>query len=200
MSTKHPIPSHIDMEVTRLIYAEGGEKSRTGITHAAKTELYRQWTADPRIGGRLLSYLGTDDDVRVWIKNGPMKELARAVNGVGKYKSLVQKPASNVDVLVAKALDASWIVNPDSMDTKPLRVLISHTDDEEREQWFAWAPVVSFKHLVWGALNTQARGDVRPWVLCVVDSFAERVDPSTKAVHERIARRLGLAVSHVTDG
>ncbi|WP_216917296.1 hypothetical protein [Nocardia noduli] len=200
MSTKHPIPSKIDMEVTRLIYAEGGEKSRTGITHAERTELYRTWTADARIGGRLLPYLGTDDDVRVWIKNGPMKELARAVNGIGKYKSLVQKPASNVDVLVVKALDENWIISPDTPKTKPLRVLINHADDEEREQWFAWAPVVGFKHLVWGALNTQARGDGRPWVLCVVDTFAEQIDPETKTVHERIGRRLGLAVSHVTDG
>ncbi|WP_196054795.1 hypothetical protein [Nocardia aurantiaca] len=198
--SRHPIPADTEMDVVRLIYAEGGEEARTGLTDAARTELYQKWTGDARIGGRLLPFLGTDDNIRVWIKNGPMKELSRALNGVGKYKDLVQNPASDVDVLVAKALrDGSWLVNSDSLKVKPLRVLIHQAHDEEHERWFTWAPVAHFKHLVWCALQEHAKGDTRPWVLCAVDSFGNRVSPETKTIHERIGERLDVVVAHVTD-
>ncbi|MGK8505268.1 hypothetical protein [Nocardia asiatica] len=196
----HPIPADIEMDVVRLIYTEGGEDARNGLTDAERTRLYQKWTGDRRIGGRLLPFLGTDDNIRVWIKNGPMKELTRAIFGVGKYKDLVQNPASSVDELVRKALGSGWSVNADSLAVKPLRVLIERDDAEEFEQWFTWGPVRDFKHLAWAAIKTQAEGDSRPWVICAVDSFGNRVESGKKATHERIAKRLGLVVAHVTDG
>ncbi|WP_416562976.1 hypothetical protein [Nocardia testacea] len=199
MST-HPIPHDLEMDVVRLIYAEGGEEARTGVSDYQRTQLYQKWTSDSRIGGRLLPFLGTDDNIRVWIKNGPIKELSRAVFGVGKYKDLVRNPASSVDVLVHKAVGAGWMVNVDSLAIKPLRVLIQREDNEEIDQWFAWGRVNDFKHLVWAALKAQAEGDSRPWALCTVGAFGGRATAEKEEVHKQIADRLGVGLTHVTDG
>ncbi|MFD4354292.1 hypothetical protein ACFWPX_17185 [Nocardia sp. NPDC058518] len=198
MSRSFPIPANIEMEVVRLIYAEGGEEARN-LKDIERTQLYQSWTSDKRIGGRLLPFLGTDDNIRVWIKNGPMKELSRARSGVGKYKDLVANPTASVDLLVEKALGAGWTVNADSLQVKPLRVLIQREDDEADERWFAWGPGRDFKHLVWAEIKTRAGFDQHPWVLCLVDTFANRPRSEDEAFNQRIADRLGLIVRHVTD-
>ncbi|MDN2495883.1 hypothetical protein FHY52_04095 [Nocardia nova] len=191
----NPIPADIEMDVVRLIYAEGGEDARSGLE---KTRLYQAWTGDPRIGGRLMPFLMTDDNVRVWIKNGPMKELTRARFGVGKYRELVRKPAPSVEVLVRKALgETGWSVSSDTLETKPLRVVIHRDDDEEEERWFGWGKDTDFKHLAWRAIQVQANGDNRPWVICTVESRGVSV---ARDSNERIAKRLGLTLAHVTDG
>ncbi|MGW2161636.1 hypothetical protein [Nonomuraea sp. NPDC001699] len=198
--TAYSLPTDLEEDIVRLLYGEAADVNWTFLPDAERTRLYQQWTADPRIGGRLLPFVGTPENVRPWIKDGPMKEYTRATYGVGKYAPLVAKPTTSVEVLVEKAIGAGWLVDLESLDIKPLKVVIRRRDDEEIEQRFTWGPVRDFKHLAWAAITAQADGDPLPWVICAVDSFVRRVTPNQKATHERIAQRLGLTVAHVTDG
>lgn len=198
MST-YSLPADLEEDIVRVLYEQAAEVNWTYLSDAERTKLYRQWTADPQIGGRLLPFVGVPENVRPWIKDGPMKEYTRATYGVGKYGPLVAKLPTSVETLVEKALGAGWSVDMESLDIKPLKVVIRR-EDEEVEQRFTWGPVRDFKHLAWAAITAQADGDPLPWVICAVDSFVRRVTPAQKATHERIAQRLGLVMAHVTDG
>jgi hypothetical protein len=196
----YSLPRDLEEDVVRLMYQRAEEVNWPYLTDSERTEFYRLWTEDPAVGGRLLPFMGKPENVRPWMKDVPMKEYARAANGVGKYAPLVARPAAPVDVLVHKALGSGWTADPASLRIKPLRVTIHRDDDEEEERHFVWGPARDFKHLSWAAIAAQADGDARPWVVCVVDSFVRPVSSSQKATHQRLALRLGLEIKHVTDG
>ena len=63
-----------------------------------------------------------------------------------------------------------------------------------------WGPSKDLKHLVWAALNADASGDPREWVLVVTSTFTQPVTASDKAHQQRIARRCGLRLVHVELG
>ncbi|MGQ4414159.1 hypothetical protein ACN6LA_002137 [Streptomyces sp. SAS_269] len=198
--SKYGIPTDLEEEVVRLLYKRVGDLNWTYLTDNDRSSLYKAWTSDPAVGGRLLPFIGSEENIRLWLKNGPMKEYIRATYGVGKWAPLVVKPSTPVSELVVMALGPGWKVDLESLDIKPLRVIIRHEDDEEMEQRFAWAPMRDFKHLAWAAIAAQAGGDALPWVICTVDSFVRRITPEQKATNERITKRLGLISAHVTDG
>jgi hypothetical protein len=198
--SKYGIPTDLEEEVVRLLYKRVGDLNWTYLTDNDRSSLYKAWTSDPAVGGRLLPFIGSEENIRLWLKNGPMKEYIRATYGVGKWAPLVVKPSTPVSELVVMALGPGWKVDLESLDIKPLRVIIRHEDDEEMEQRFAWAPMRDFKHLAWAAIAAQASGDALPWVICTVDSFVRKITPEQKATNERIAKRIGLISAHVTDG
>ncbi|MYS81400.1 hypothetical protein [Embleya scabrispora] len=198
--TTYSLPRDLEEQVVRLLYQRAAELNWAYLPDYERTRQYRSWTADPAIGGRLLAFIGKPEDVRPWIKDGPMKEYARATYGVGKYAPLVAKPATPVGILVSRALDSGWIADLTTLDIKPLKVTIRREDDEEKEQRFAWGPAKDFKHLTWAAITAQANGDSLPWVVCLVDSFVRPVSKTQKAAHQRIAERVRLVVTHVSDG
>ena len=86
--------------------------------HSAR---YAEWVQDSEVGGRLKAYL-TDSEVRVWIKDGPMKEWSRATSGVGRYSELVDTQLDIPAILVRKVLGAEWELEEGSVRTKPLRL------------------------------------------------------------------------------
>jgi hypothetical protein len=196
----YSLPRDLEDDVVRLMYQRAEEVNWPYLTDNDRTEFYRLWTEDPAIGGRLLPFMGKPENVRPWMKDVPMKEYARAANGVGKYAPLVTKSAAPVDVLVRKALGPGWTADPATLKIKPLRVTIHRDDDEEDERRFVWGPARDFKHLSWAAIAAQADGDAHLWVVCVVDSFVRQVTSTQRATHLRLGSRLGLDIKHVTDG
>lgn len=197
--SKYAIPTDIEEEVVRLLYKRMADLNWIYLTGTERTRHYVAWTSDPEVGGRLLPFIGKTENIRPWLKDGPMKEYVRSTYGVGKWAPLVAKPSTPVDELVLRALGPGWTVDLETLDIKPLRVTIRHTDDEEMERRFAWAPMRDFKHLAWAAIAAQADGDALPWVICTVDSFVRKITPKQKATNERIVKRLGLISAHVTD-
>ncbi|MFE5621683.1 hypothetical protein ACFQ8S_06435 [Streptomyces virginiae] len=198
--TTYSLPRDLEEQVVRLLYQRAAELNWTYLPDAERTKQYQLWTADPAIGGKLLGFIAKPENVRPWIKDGPMKEYARATYGVGKYAPFVTKPATPVDTLVVKALGPGWVVDLATLDIKPLKVTIRREDNEDEERRFVWGPVKDFKHLAWAAILAQAGGDPLPWAVCVVDSFVRPVSKTQKVSHQRIAERLGLLVAHVSDG
>lgn len=194
--TGYALSDNVEANVVRLLYQQAAELNWTHLKDEDRTKHYQRWTEDPAIGGRLMLFVGRPENVRPWIKDGPMKEYVRATYGVGKYAQYVTQPAVPIDALVSKALGAGWIVDPDTLRIKPLSVVIRRQDDEEHESRFAWGP--AFKHLAWAAIKSQESGDARQWVACVVDSFVKPITSTEKALNLRIGRRLNIAVAHVT--
>lgn len=196
----YSLPRDLESDIVGLLYKQAADLNWTNLPDAERTKMYRRWTENPDIGGRLELFIGRPESVRTWIKDGPMKEYTRATYGVGKFASCISRPSTSIDTLVAKALGNTWIPDPETLQIKPLSVHIRHMKDEDREQCFAWGPVRDFKHLVWAAISAQANGDPLPWVICVIDSFVRPVTSKQKSFHERIGHRLDLTIKHITDG
>ncbi|MEU8048487.1 hypothetical protein [Micromonospora haikouensis] len=189
------MPKEVELDIVRFLYADARELDWDHLTDTEKSASYDQWAQDPRFTDRLSLWIKTPQERRVWIKDGPMKEYARARNGVGKYAAILDSPTAEVRDHVRMALGAGWEVDPNTLQIKPLRVLARRADETIR---FAWAPAKDFKHLVWAALKAEAYGDSDPWILCVVSSFAKPIKREDRLFHEKIGERCGLRVAHIT--
>jgi hypothetical protein len=180
------------------MYERAAELGWPSLSDAERTNQYRYWTDDQQIGGKLLLYLGRPEAVRVWMKDGPMKEYARAVNGIGKYADLVDEDIVRLPELLSRALGPGWIEIPNTKKIKPLRVTVRRHNDEDEEKRFCWGPPRDLKHLVWRAITDQAEGDAVSWIVCVVNPSTRPATKSQRAQHERLARRIGLDIVDIT--
>lgn len=187
------IPKEIEWKVVRKLYADAKELDWATLTPQQHSAQYGKWVADAEVGGRLREYL-SDSEVRVWIKDGPMKEWSRSRSGVGKYADLVEAAEDVPSKLVRKALGTDWEFDRSTIRTKPLRILARK---EEEETIVTWAAAKDLKHLIWAALTADAEGDARPWVVCVVETFTKPTPANERNAHLRLAKRCGLRLIHV---
>ncbi|MHB1833789.1 MAG: hypothetical protein ACYCXW_02360 [Solirubrobacteraceae bacterium] len=188
------IPKDVETKVVTRLYADAKQLDWASLTPQQHSAQYTKWVDEPEVGGRLREYLSTSD-ARVWIKDGPMKEWSRSLSGVGKYAALIDGADDAPARLARKVLGEGWQVDNDTLRVKPLRVTARN---EEEEAVLAWAPVNGLKHLVWAALTASSEGDTRDWVLCVVETFTKPTPANEKQAHQRLAKRCGLRIVHIS--
>lgn len=188
------IPREVENKVVTKLYEDAERLDWTHLTPQQHSAQYAKWVDDPEVGGRLREFLSASD-ARLWIKDGPMKEWSRAVSGVGKYASLVRDAQDLPVRLVRKALGTDWQADLATIRAKPLRVVARQGEDEAI---LTWAQARDLKHLVWAALTASAEGDARPWVLCVVETFTKPTPANEKQAHQRLAKRCGLEIKHIS--
>jgi hypothetical protein len=188
------IPKEVETKVVSRLYADAKKLDWASLTPQQHSTQYTKWVEDPEVGGRLREYL-SDSDARVWIKDGPMKEWSRSLSGVGKYAALIEGADDIPAKLIRKALGEEWEVDLESLKTKPLRVTARK---DEGETVVTWAQARDLKHLVWSALTASAEGDAREWVICVVETFTRPTPANEKQAHQRLAKRCGLRLVHVS--
>ncbi|SRR6266545_2193648 len=186
------LPWEVEETIVSRLFTDMERLGWEGLTPRQRTSQYGQWISDPEVGGRLTGFM-TPEHARVWIKDGPVKEYPRALAGVGKYAPLANGSGGAADI-VRRALGDEWIPDTATLRVKPLRVEAHHDEDAVV---LAWGPGRDLKHLVWAALNADASGDPREWILAVTGSFTRPVTASDKSHQMRIARRCGLRIVHV---
>src|ERR1700733_2055700 len=116
--TSYSLPPALEADVVGSLYRQAAELKWTYLTAQDRTRHYQRWTEDPTIGGRLVLFTGKPENVRPWIKDGPMKEYTRATYGVGKYAQYVTQPPTPVGTLVARALGDGWTADLTTLDIK----------------------------------------------------------------------------------
>src|SRR5262249_25116959 len=131
---------------------------------------------------------------RHWIKDGPMKEYARALAGVGKFAKYASPSARGPSELARMALGDEWDAVPNSEGIKPLQCLARRDDDLVR---LIWGPAKDFKHLLWAALKSTDVKGAPPALVLVIESQMQPIPAGEKAQHARLAARCGFTVSHV---
>lgn len=190
------IPREIETAVVTRLYADATAMDWFTLTAQEHSVQYAKWVKDDEIGGRLREYL-TEAGVRVWIKDGPMKELSRSAMGAGKYTHLIAGADQIPARLVRRALGPDWELQPDSVRGKPLR-LVARNPTDDSEAVLAWGQATDLKHLTWAALTASAEGDDREWTLCVVETFTRPTPANEKQAHLRLAKRCQLNVIHTS--
>jgi hypothetical protein len=187
------IPDAIEKRIVIRLFNDAESLDWAHLSPPGRSAQYGKWVQESEVGGILGKFM-TSEQARVWIKDGPMKEWARAVSGIGKYAPLIHRSGATAAQLVHRALGPSWDVCVDTQRIKPLRVKAVHDDEEVT---FAWGPERDLKHLVWAALKAGANGDPMPWVLCVISTFTTPVPANVRQAHLRLATRCRLRITHV---
>jgi hypothetical protein len=187
-----PVPKEIRDEVVRELYRQVETMDWELLSARQKNQQYARWIEDPSIGGRLTDFQSAED-ARVWLKDGPMKEYARALDGEGGFPEFTTKRLSGPDELVRRALGEDWSIVPGSQGVKPLHCLAT---DGTATRYVCWGRPGTFRDLVWAAVNKAIERADRPMIVVSLRD-GQDVNGEERRRHERIAAHCGVDVRHV---
>ena len=179
--------------VIRKVYADAAALDWEHIGQVDRTKQYERWTEDKEVGGILGQWMSAAE-MRVWLKDGPLKELARARANVGKYAKYLDAHPHSAEIIVPLALDTSWTIVPNSVDEKPLRCLAMH--GTKATQLF-WGAEDDFKHLLWAALVGWEKAPEAESLVVVFDTVAAPLLPAARTRIERIAARANVKLATI---
>lgn len=187
------VPPEVRAEVIRHLYSRAEQLDWENLGVREKSRQYSVWLEDEAVGGWLLNFIPSDVAVRVWMKDGPMKEYSRAVLGVGPNAKYVEHPRCTPESVVSATLGEQWTVVPDSIEVKPARC---RAQSSEGETVVIWGRAKDFRYLVFAVLELLVSG-VEAAVIAIVETPAT---PTGKAARERmqaIAQRCGAKLRFI---
>lgn len=176
-------------KVVQKLYSDAQEIDWEHLTHAEHTEWYTRWLADQSVGGVLTTWM-SPEEARVWLKDGPMKEYARALAGEGTFAKYIEDHPRGPARIVEKALGNGWTVVWTTVRVKPLQCRA--TNGQQTVKVF-WGPAKDFKHLLWAALKLV---DERAY-LVVWDTVSNPLQTQARDKISAIGRRCSLDVRFI---
>jgi hypothetical protein len=186
------VPKEIRHEVVRALYRQVETINWELMSPQQKSQQYSRWIDDPAIGGRLTEFQSAED-ARVWLKDGPMKEFARALDGVGPFAEFTTRRLSGHDELVRRALGDRWGISPGSKGEKPLHCMAT---DGTTTRYVCWGESSKFPDLVWAAVKQAIDLPHRPLIVITIRD-GQDVNGEERHRQERIAAHCGIDVRHV---
>lgn len=187
-----PVPQEVRDAVLQELYRQVESLDWDKTPAREKTRYYTRWVEDPAIGGELADYY-TAEGMRVWLKDGPLKEYSRALEGVGPYAKYITMRLSPPDEFIPRLLGGRWGLVPDSLGEKPMNCRVT---DGTEQRYVCWGNPRTFRDLLWAAVNMAIEGDARP--LIVVSSSDERqVEPAQAHRQQRLAEHCGVDLAYV---
>ncbi|MFI6262167.1 hypothetical protein [Micromonospora sp. NPDC051006] len=186
------VPEKVRAEVIRELYRQVDTLDWEELPARAKTAYYTRWVEDDAIGGVLADYM-TSEGMRVWLKDGPLKEYARAVESFGSYAQYVSKHLTPPSEFLFLILGSGWRVRPETIREKPMHCKAT---DGSRERYVCWGRVRNFRDLVWAALNEAVDSAERPLIV-VYGTDDVLIDADRSRRFRRIAEHCGLDVGFV---
>ena len=191
--SKPKLPKEIREVVCRELYRQVHAMDWESMSDPQKTEQYSLWVDDPAIGGELADHF-TAEGMRVWLKDGPMKEYARALEGVGQYAKYAVKKLTDISVTVREALGPEWQTVPGTLAEKPMHVTIT---DGAARRYVCWGQPHTLRDLLWAAVRETVETGVRPLVVVTLreNTSLTRAD---MAFQDKLAAHCGLDLVRVT--
>lgn len=186
------LPESIRAQVVVELYQQADELDWDLLSLSEKTKQYQKWIDDPAVGGVLTRFL-EPGRARVWIKDGPMKEFARAKEGIGPYVQFAKSRFLGPEDLIRRVLGGGWRVVEGSVREKPMQCRVFN-EDEERSVF--WGKPQTFRDLVWAGVNSSLATRKAPLLIVTLH------DGMSLPAEERdwqvaIARHCGLEIGHV---
>jgi hypothetical protein len=192
MARKVTNDDHLE-SVIRKVYGDALQLDWQHQTDPQHTAQYARWLDDREVGGVLGQWMSLEEQ-RVWLKDGPLKEFARARAGMGDCARYLDKHPSNPSVVVPRTLGQGWSPVPKSNGVKPLSCRAS---DGVTSITLFWGPARDFKHLLWAALGMLDRSPNMPVRIAVFDTISAPLAAGKKETFVRIASRCGIEVSFI---
>jgi len=188
-----PVPKEVRDEVVRTLYRQVETLDWEFLSARQKSHQYARWIEDPGIGGRLTAFQSIED-ARVWLKDGPMKEYARALEGVGSFAEFTTKRLSGPDELVRRALGDAWSIVPTTQGDKPLHCMVT---DGMTMRYICWGKPGTFRDLLWAAINIAIELSSHRPMIVVSLRDGQNVNGEVRRRHEQLAEHCGVDVRHI---
>ncbi len=186
------VPKEVRDEAVRALYRQVETMDWELMSPQQKSQQYARWIDDPAIGGRLTAFQSVED-ARLWLKDGPLKEYARALDGVGAFAEFTTKRLSGPEELIHRALGDGWKIIAGSQGEKPLHCLAT---DGAATKYVCWGKPGTFRDLVWAALKQAVEQPHRPMIVVSLRD-GQNVSGDERRQHERIAGHCGVDVRHI---
>lgn len=154
--------------------------------------MYDRWLDDPAIGRELTRFLSRER-ARVWLKDVPMKEYARARSGIGAYAGLVTIRLPRPGQIASQVLGRTWDAIDATIQEKPNRCVISDGADE---RLMLWGPPKVLRDLVWAGINAVADGREPQPLVVVATLRGEALSEGEMRHHMKLGAVAGLEVCH----
>jgi hypothetical protein len=168
------IPKELRQEIIKTIYERLDRLHWEQLQDDERSALYAAFVRDPTIGEKLAPYMD-EARLRVWIKDGPVKEYRRAIEGFGAYATYTSRRLAGPADLVVQALGHGWSVVPESVRQKPMRCDAVHEDG--RSVAALWGPASTFKDLYWHASVARASAE-KAEIAIVITKLATALLPA----------------------
>jgi hypothetical protein len=187
------IDEEIRGEVLSEVYRQIEELDWDGLSSRERSRCYERWVNEPLIGDKLARFIPREK-VRVWIKDGPVKELPRVRNGIGPNAKYAFSRYPTASQIARQVLGPDWQADLDTLDIKPTRCVVKGPDCE---RLMMWAPPQNLQDLVWAGIN--AKVDNRPEPLVIIGlAQGQRLGEGEQARQRHIAEVAGLELVHTT--
>lgn len=181
--------------VVTAIYDDAERRGWDTMPARERSRAYSDWVDDPGVGGILTRYM-TPEAARAWIKDGPMKEYARANRGAGRYAEFGRAGGTSAADVVTTALGPAAAVVPGTEGVKPLHCLA--VDAQGETAYIAWGDTRNFRNLVWAALRAAVHDGQDGHV--VITEPPGHVTPSSAAkTHQALVDRCGLRLHYMRE-
>lgn len=178
---------HVE-SVVKALYVAADRLDWEHLPASARTAQYDNWVSDMEIGGVLTKYMSTEN-ARSWIKDGPMKEYARARLGAGRYAKFGSVSGPTAAQLVTHALGPNAQVVTNSEGVKPSHCL-AKVDDAV--VYVAWGTAKNLRHLVWATINYLAGEPEQKACVLILESLEQPTPQAEKARHARMRKRCSI--------
>jgi hypothetical protein len=173
------VPRSIRDELCERIAAEADKMNWDYLAQARKTATLSEWAARDDIGGRLGPLLGSDAQVRVWIKDVALKRRSRN-----------RKPTARL--VVERALGGEYHPTRGTEGIKPHHCHANGLG----ETYVCWGPPSQAKHLFWAAMNAVVcEAGLDEACVVLVSPVAGATPGDHRANLERLAQRCGLQLA-----
>jgi hypothetical protein len=186
------LPEELRRAVVAEVYRQAGNMDWDGLTDRQRSAVYDRWLDDPNIGRELTRFLSRER-ARVWLKDVPMKEYARARSGIGVYSDLATVRLPSPGRIARQILGEGWDLVDGTIREKPNRCVISNHCGE---RLMIWGPPKTLRDLVWAGINAVADNpELRP-LLVVASPRGEALGDREMQRHIRLGQIAGLDVHH----
>jgi hypothetical protein len=179
--------------VVKKVYADAAKCDLRHCSQTARTEQYQRWLEDKDVGKVLEEWM-SPAEIRVWLKDGPLKEFSRALGGEGEYARFLDHHPHSAANIVALALGPTWRVRDGSKKVKPLGCIAIHATGTKR---LIWGPANDVKQLVWAALVASVEAPKESVLIVVFDTIEGPLTDKKKNRMEQIAQRANLNIAFV---
>lgn len=186
------MPPEVRATVAREVLDRAVDIHWEELSFRARSAAYSEWVEDPSIGGIIGQYLAPDR-IRLWIKDGPIKEYQRARRGHGPYAKLIAGAEGLEKDIALAVCGPGWSVKEGSIEIKPPHFTATNSNDDEVD--VIWGSFVELKHVVWHWLTGPLGGDC---ILVVVGFPQHPITDEVLSTVSRLEKRLKVSFKVVS--
>lgn len=186
------VPQDLRHAVVIEAYRRADDLDWSALSDRQRTAIYDLWLDEPLIGGHLTRFLSRER-ARVWLKDGPMKEYARARNGIGPFAHFATSRLPAPGPMARQLLGPGW-ESEGAIREKPLRCRVAKHHDS---RLLIWGPPDTLRDLVWAGINAVIDQEPPP-LLVVTVPFGQHLGDGEKNRHVRLCQVALLEIKHLT--